>query len=37
MAEFSPRMNIISWTLSGTKKEVTLATLPPMPRQGILG
>lgn len=37
LAEFSPRMNIISWTLSGTKKEVTLATLLPMPRQGILG
>lgn len=37
LAEFSPHMNIISWTLGGAKKEITLATLLPLPRQGILG
>jgi|ERR1700686_561212 len=37
LAEFSPRMNIISWTVRGAKKEISLATLLPFPRQGILG
>lgn len=37
LAEFSPNMTITSWTLSGTKKEIGLQTLLPLPRQGILG
>jgi cytidine deaminase len=37
LAEFSPNISIVSWTVRGAKKEVTLATLLPMPRQGILG
>ncbi|MEY2499039.1 MAG: cytidine deaminase [Verrucomicrobiota bacterium] len=37
LAEFSPNMSIISWTLQGEKKEISLASLLPLSRQGILG
>lgn len=37
LAEFSPNMKIVSWTIRGAKKEIALATLLPLPRQGILG
>jgi cytidine deaminase len=37
LAEFSPNMSIVSWTLHGDKKEITLATLLPLSHQGILG
>lgn len=37
LAEFSPNMKIVSWTVRGAKKEIALATLLPLPRQGILG
>jgi cytidine deaminase len=36
LAEFSPQMKIISWTLSGDRAEFTLRELLPLPRQGIL-
>jgi cytidine deaminase len=37
LAEFSPGMSVISWTVSGIKQEFALETLLPLPRQGILG
>ena len=37
LAEFSPNLTIVSWTLRGEKKEIGLATLLPLSRQGILG
>jgi cytidine deaminase len=37
LAEFSPNMSIVSWTLQGEKKEISLASLLPLSRQGILG
>jgi cytidine deaminase len=36
LAEFSPQMRIISWTLKGAKEEFTLQELLPFPNQGIL-
>ena len=36
LAEFSPKMRVISWTISGQKAEFTLGELFPLPRQGIL-
>ena len=37
LAEFSPNLTVVSWTLRGEKKEIGLATLLPLSRQGILG
>ena|SRR6202045_2036346 len=37
IAEFSPNLTVVSWTLRGEKKEIGLATLLPLSRQGILG
>ena len=37
LAEFSPNLTVVSWTLRGEKKEISLATLLPLSRQGILG
>lgn len=37
LAEFSPNMSIISWTLQGDQMEISLASLLPLSRQGILG
>ena len=37
LAEFSPNLTVVSWTLRGKKKEIGLATLLPLSRQGILG
>ena len=36
LAEFSPEMLIVSWTLSGENQQFTLDTLLPLPVQGIL-
>ncbi|MEY2562684.1 MAG: cytidine deaminase [Verrucomicrobiota bacterium] len=36
LAEFSPRMRVISWTTSGLRAEFGLEELFPLPRQGIL-
>jgi cytidine deaminase len=36
LAEFSPNMTIVSWTVHGEKKEISLAILLPLSRQGIL-
>jgi cytidine deaminase len=36
LAEFSPSMKIVSWTLSGESAEFTLSDLFPLPKQGIL-
>jgi cytidine deaminase len=36
LAEFAPKLIIISWTLSGDKQEFALDTLFPLPTQGIL-
>jgi cytidine deaminase len=36
LAEFSPAMSVVSWTLNGEKAEYTLDALFPLPRQGIL-
>jgi cytidine deaminase len=36
LAEFSPSMKIISWTLTGEMAEFPLQELFPLPRQGIL-
>jgi cytidine deaminase len=36
LAEFSPEMTIVSWTLSGETREFKLETLLPLPNQGIL-
>lgn len=35
LAEFSPGMLVISWTLTGRNKEFTLDALLPLPSQGI--
>jgi len=36
LAEFSPEMLIVSWTLSGQTRQFRLDTLLPFPKQGIL-
>lgn len=36
LAEFSPLLKIVSWTLTGKMAEFTLQELLPLPRQGIL-
>jgi cytidine deaminase len=36
LAEFSPTLQITSWTLAGAKQEFSLADLLPRPKQGIL-
>ena len=36
LAEFSPALQITSWTLRGEKQEFSLADLLPRPKQGIL-
>lgn len=36
LAEFSPALQITSWTLAGEKQEFSLADLLPLPKQGIL-
>jgi cytidine deaminase len=36
LAEFSPNLEITTWTLAGEKQEFSLADLLPRPRQGIL-
>lgn len=36
LAEFSPAMKVVSWTLTGKIAEFTLRELLPLPRQGIL-
>lgn len=36
LAEFSPGMRLISWTLTGEMAEFTLSELFPLPKQGIL-
>ena len=35
--EFSPDLRIVGWTVRGQRSEVKLATLLPMPQQGIRG
>lgn len=37
LAEFGPEMLIVSSTLSGMRTQRSLATLLPVPKQGILG
>lgn len=36
LAEFSPALQITSWTLAGEKQEFSLVDLLPLPKQGIL-